>query len=41
MKIKTNVKAGGRRLNHNETIVKGLGVKTKTNLKAGIGGIRR
>ena len=37
MKLKTNVKAGGARLQHNETIVgqakKGLAVRT--NVKAG------
>ena len=37
MKLKTNVKAGGRTANHNETVVgqakKGLAVRT--NVKAG------
>jgi hypothetical protein len=39
MKVKTNVKAGGRRMNHNETLVRDAakvrGVKVKTNVKAG------
>ena len=39
MKIKTNLKAGGYRLNHNQTLVrdarKAKGLKIKTNLKAG------
>jgi hypothetical protein len=34
MKIRTSIKAGGRRLNHNETLV-GSGLKTRTALKAG------
>jgi hypothetical protein len=33
MKIKTNVKAGGVRLNHNQTAARGL--KVRTNVKAG------
>ena len=41
MKTKTNLKAGGRRLNHNQTLVqdpgKSRGIKVKTNLKAGVG----
>jgi hypothetical protein len=39
MKVKTNVKAGGRKFNHNETLVRDAakirGVKIKTNVKAG------
>jgi hypothetical protein len=39
MKIRTNLKAGGRKFNHNETLVregrKPNGVKVRTNLKAG------
>ena len=33
MKIKTNVKAGGVTLQHNQTLAKGL--KVKTGVKAG------
>jgi hypothetical protein len=33
MKIKTNVKAGGRDLNHNQTMARGL--KVMTSVKAG------
>ena len=33
MKIKTNVKAGNTKLNHNQTILRGL--KVRTNLRAG------
>jgi hypothetical protein len=33
MKIKTNVKAGGKPLNHNQSVSRGL--KVKTNVKAG------
>jgi len=40
MKVKTNLKAGGRNWNHNETLVrdaaKAKGMKVKTNLKAGV-----
>jgi len=39
MTTKTRLKAGGRRLNHNQTLVRDLpksGLKVKTNLKAGI-----
>lgn len=39
MKVKTNVKAGGRAFNHNETLVRRApnppGLKVKTNIKAG------
>ena len=31
--MKTNIKVGGLRMNHNETVAKGL--KVKTNVKAG------
>jgi hypothetical protein len=34
MKIKTNIKAGGREHQHNQTVSRGL--KVKTNVKAGI-----
>ena len=33
MKIKTNVKAGGTQLQHNQIVARGL--KVKTNVKAG------
>jgi len=45
MKVKTNVKAGGLRVNHNETLVrdaaKARGLAVKTHVKAGwvLGGI--
>ena len=39
MRIKTNLKAGGRRINHNETLVrvvrKSKGLKVRTSVKAG------
>ncbi|HEV8715554.1 MAG TPA: hypothetical protein VGX03_22350 [Candidatus Binatia bacterium] len=39
MKVKTNLKAGGIYINHNETLVRNIpqarGLKVKTNLKAG------
>lgn len=39
MKIRTNLKAGGRKLNHNQTLVrdtrKTKGVEVKTNVRAG------
>ncbi len=39
MKVKTNLKAGGLAINHNETLVRDIpkarGLKVKTHLKAG------
>jgi hypothetical protein len=37
MKTKTRVRSGGRRLNHNETLLcdSGTGLKVKTRVKAG------
>ena len=36
MKVRTNVKAGRKALNHNETLVReGKGLKVKTHVKAG------
>lgn len=39
LKVKTHIKAGGRRLNHNETLVRvprpAAGLKVKTHVKAG------
>ena len=37
MKVKTNLKAGGNNLNHNETLVRDTarGLRVKTHLKAG------
>ena len=38
MTVKTNIKAGGRNLNHNDTLVRAAaprGVQTRTNVKAG------
>ena len=37
MKIKTNVKAGGRELQHNQTVARAL--KVKSGIKAGLDGI--
>jgi hypothetical protein len=37
MKIKTNVKCGGRQLNHNQTLKATAGLKVKTGLKSGRG----
>ena len=39
MKVRTNLKAGGVQLNHNETLVRAKGLKVKTHLKAGAGAI--
>src|SRR5206468_3890308 len=42
MKIKTNIKAGGMNLNHNQTSVrlaKRSGLRVKTSVKAGMGTI--
>jgi hypothetical protein len=36
MKIKSNVKAGGLSINHNQTISRGL--KVKTNVRGGVWG---
>lgn len=35
MKTKTNVKAGGRDLNENQTLVSDSGLKVRSNLKVG------
>ena len=36
MRVKTNIKAGGRFRNHNQTMVReGKGLRVKTNIKAG------
>lgn len=35
MKIKSNVKAGGMKVNHNQTVVKNNGLRIKSNVKAG------
>ncbi len=35
MKTKSGIKAGGRKFNHNETLVRMPGLKTKTRIKAG------
>jgi hypothetical protein len=47
MKLKTSLKASGRRMNHNKMLVRdagratGRGLKVETNLKAGLSGTRR
>jgi len=38
MKTKTNVKCGGRQLNHNQTLKAASGLAVKTGLKSGRGG---
>ena len=35
MKIKSNVKAGGIRLNHNQAVTRTKGLRIKSNVKAG------
>ena len=35
MRVKTNVKAGGQQLNHNQTLVRAKGLNVKTNVKGG------
>ena len=35
MKVRTNVKAGGMQLNHNQTMTSPRGLKVKTRVKAG------
>jgi hypothetical protein len=35
MKVKSNVKAGGVTLNHNQTVRSGKGLRVKSNIKAG------
>ena len=44
MNVKTKIKAGGRKPNHNETMVrdaaKASGLKVKTNVKAGVSGVK-
>ena len=37
MKTKTNVKCGGRQLNHNQTLKAASGLAVKTGLKSGRG----
>ena len=45
MKLRTSIKAGGRRMNHNETMVRSSatprGPKVKTNINAGGTSVRR
>lgn len=43
LKVKTQIKAGGYYMNHNETLVKAApkGLKVKTNLKAGYSSVRQ
>jgi hypothetical protein len=38
LRVKTNIKAGGRSIQHNQTVARpAKGLRIKTNIKAGIG----
>ena len=38
MKLRTQIKAGGLPINHNETLVRGKSLKVKSQVKAGTTG---